>query len=61
MSINPDVPASLFLKMSNFTPKDETQAADKQKRKRYDILPHRKMIYIDIGYQSAPIKSLTLI
>ena len=43
--------------MSNFTPKDETQAADKQKRKRYDILPHLKMIYTDIGYQSASLKS----
>ena len=44
--------SSPFLKMSYFTFKDETPATDKLERKRYDILPQRKMIYIDIGYKS---------
>ena len=46
-----------FPKMSYFTFKDETPAADKLERKRYHILriycTSEKMIYIDIGYKSA--------
>ena len=44
------VPSSPFLKMSYFTSKDETPAAVKLERKRYDTLHQRNMIYIDIGY-----------
>ena len=43
------VPSPPFLKMSYFTFKDEIPAADELERKRYDILPLRKMIYIDMG------------
>ena len=39
-----------FLKMSCFTSKDESPAAVKLERKRYDTLHQRSMIYIDIGY-----------
>ena len=41
--------------MPYFTSKDETPARQQQKRKRYDILLREKIIYIDIGYKSAPI------
>ena len=44
------VPSSPFLKMSNFTPKEETPPRRKLERKRYDILFRKKMIYIDLGF-----------
>ena len=46
-------------KMSHFTSKEEIPAADKLVRKRYDILPQRKMTYNDIGDKSASIQKPT--
>ena len=49
------VPSSPYLKMSYFTFKDENSSQHKLERKRYDILmASEKIIYIDIGYKSAP-------
>ena len=49
------VPSSPYLKMSYFTSKDENSSHHKLERKRYDILTaSEKMIYVDIGYVSAP-------
>ena len=46
---------SPYLKMSYFTSKDENSSQHKLERKRHDILtPSEKIIYIDIGYKSAP-------
>ena len=47
--------SSRYLKMSYFTSKDENSSQHKLERKRHDILtPSEKIIYIDIGYKSAP-------
>ena len=49
------VPSFSYLKMSYFTSKDETTSQHKLERKWCDILmASEKMIYIDIGYKSAP-------
>ena len=49
------VALSPYLKMSYFTSKDENSSHHNLERKRYDILiASEKMIYLDIGYKSAP-------
>ena len=47
------VPSSPFLNMSYFTSEDKTPARRKLERKRYGIWLHEKMIYINVGHNSA--------
>ena len=52
------VPSSPFRNLSYFTPKDETPTHRQTREKRYDVnLVRLKMIYIDIGYKSVPLKA----